>query len=165
MWRANSLEKTLLLGKIDDKRRSGWQKMRWLDSIIDSMDMCLSKFCEIVKVREVKVTDVLQSMGLQRVRHYWATEQHHTAQTVYLAFPPNMITLKSFFLQYTLFKKFTSLCENEVTQSCLTLWNPMGCSLPGSSIHGIFQARILQWVAISFSRRSSWHQGLNLGLP
>ena len=40
-------------------------------------------------------------------------------------------------------------------QSCLTLCDPMDCSLPGSSIHGIFQARILEWVAISFSRASS----------
>ena len=46
--------------------------------------------------------------------------------------------------------------ESEVTQSCPTLCNPMDCSLAGSSIHGIFQARILEWVAISFSRRSSW---------
>ena len=43
----------------------------------------------------------------------------------------------------------------EVTQSCPTLCNPMDCSLPGSSIHGIFQARVLEWVAISFSRGSS----------
>ena len=41
--------------------------------------------------------------------------------------------------------------ESEVTQLCLTLCNPMDCSLPGSFIHGIFQARILEWVAISFS--------------
>ena len=39
-----------------------------------------------------------------------------------------------------------------VTQSCLTLCNPMDYSLPGSSVHGIFQARVLEWVAISFSR-------------
>ena len=45
--------------------------------------------------------------------------------------------------------------ESEVAQTCLTLGNPMDCSLPGSSIHGIFQARILEWVAISFSRGSS----------
>ena len=44
---------------------------------------------------------------------------------------------------------------SEVTQSCLTLCDPVSYSLPGSSIHGIFQARILKWVAISFSRRSS----------
>ena len=42
-----------------------------------------------------------------------------------------------------------------VTQLCLTLWNPMDCSLPGSSVHGISQARILEWVAISSSRGSS----------
>ena len=44
----------------------------------------------------------------------------------------------------------------EVTQLCLTFCDPMDCSLPGSSIHGIFQARILEWFAISFSRGSSW---------
>ena len=42
-----------------------------------------------------------------------------------------------------------------VTQSCLTLFDPMDCSLPGSSVHGILQARILEWVAIPFSRESS----------
>ena len=41
--------------------------------------------------------------------------------------------------------------ESEVTQSCLTHSNPMNCSLTGSSIHGIFQARVLEWVAIAFS--------------
>ena len=41
--------------------------------------------------------------------------------------------------------------ESEVAQSCLTLSDPMDCSLPGSSIHGIFQARVLEWVAIAFS--------------
>ena len=44
---------------------------------------------------------------------------------------------------------------SEVAQSCPTLGNPMDCSLPGSSIHGIFQARVLEWGAIAFSRRSS----------
>ena len=46
--------------------------------------------------------------------------------------------------------------ESEVTQLCPTLFGLMDCSLPGSSVHGIFQARVLEWVAISFSRRSSW---------
>ena len=44
---------------------------------------------------------------------------------------------------------------NEVAQSCLTLCNPLDCSPPGSSVHGISQARMLEWVAISFCRRSS----------
>ena len=43
-----------------------------------------------------------------------------------------------------------------VTQSCLTLCNTMDCTLPGSSVHGILQVRILEWVAIPFSRWSSW---------
>ena len=46
--------------------------------------------------------------------------------------------------------------KSEVAQSCPILCDPMDCSLPGSSVHGIFQARVLEWVAISFSRGSSW---------
>ena len=52
MQRANSLEKNLLLGKIEGKKRRGQQKIRWLDGITDSMDMNLSKLGEIVKDRQ-----------------------------------------------------------------------------------------------------------------
>jgi len=51
--------------------------------------------------------------------------------------------------------KNESESESEVAQSCPTLFNPMDCSPPGSSVHGILQARILEWVAIPFSRGSS----------
>ena len=52
LQRADLLEKTLMLGKIESKRRRGWQRMRWLDSFTDSMDMNLSKLRETVQDRE-----------------------------------------------------------------------------------------------------------------
>jgi len=80
MQRADSLEKTLILGKTEGRRRRGWQRMRWLNSISDSIDMSLSKPQEMVEDRgacHAPLSWGPKSMGLQRVRHDLATEQQH----------------------------------------------------------------------------------------
>ena len=78
MWRANSLEKTLILGKIEGRKRRGQQRTRWLDGITDSMDMSLSKLWAMVEGQRS-----LECCSSCRVRHDGTTEKQHIPNSVY----------------------------------------------------------------------------------
>ena len=121
MWRADSLEKMLMLGKIKGRRRRGWQRMRLLDGITESMDMSLSTL-RAIKNREV-----------------WHAAVHGISKS------------------WTRLSNWTNPCVcAKLLQLCPTLCDPMDCSLSGTSVHGILQARILRWIAIPFFKASSW---------
>ena len=115
MARTDSLEKTLMLGKIDSKRKREWQSLRWLDSITNSMNMNLSKLQEIVKDREASHATVY---GVTK-RWTWLSDWHQTC-----------IVLTHWVLSTRPVSSVSS-----VAQSCLNLCNLMDCSTPGLPAH------------------------------
>ena len=120
------------LGRVESRRR-GHQRMRWLDGIIQ---------CKEHELEQTLVDG--EGHGSLVCCSPWGHKELDMTEL--------------------LNNNVNSMCvcvcmkekESEVTQLCPTLCDPMDCSLPGSSVHGILQARVLEWVAISFSRGSSW---------
>ena len=145
MQRADSFEKTLMLGKIEGRRRRGWQRMRWLDGITDSVDMSLGKLWELLMDSEA-----------------WCPAVHGITKS------QTRLSDWTEYINYTLVKRLKkkerekapkafSMHECSVNSVVFnSLATPWTVAHSGFSVHVILQARILEWVAMSPSRGYSW---------
>ena len=138
MQRADSLEKTLMLGKIEGRRRRGRQRMRWLDGITDSLDMGLGGFRELVIDREAWHAEV------HGVTRSWTWLSDWTELIMILTYPSTILTFQHIYTQ-------EQHIASVMPDSFMTPWT-VAHQAPLSMI---FSRQELEWVAISSSRGSS----------